>query len=335
MHSVKPWKFSPEKDAWVFTTNASNILQVLAFILRNNYGYKTKVTKDYVYAYPYRTKPETCLMLVAHVDTIHSLPPTQASLFYDNVKRVLWSPNGLGADDRAGVLGILWLLAAGYRPTVLFPDGEEKGCVGSDKAVRDIKHPRVRAIIGLDRKGVDDAVYYNCDNLEFEDWVTSFGYKTDEGSFSDISILCPVWGIAGANLSVGYANAHTYSECLYLDNLYSSMRRVEQMLLTPPAKKQVYLAKPHYYRTFNEFPWLDIKPKYKYNEVYFEDTYKSYLDINICIDAAELTELYGGTVTYWAGFFEKYKPTLRSAAEKTVYEDIDHLIITEGVVLDA
>ena len=44
------------------------------------------------------------IALVAHLDTVHLRQPV--NFFYDQEQDVLWSPQGLGADDRAGVYAI-------------------------------------------------------------------------------------------------------------------------------------------------------------------------------------------------------------------------------------
>ena len=48
------------------------------------------------------------IALVAHMDTVFKTPAYE--LFYDRKKNVMWSPTGMGADDRAGVFSILQLL---------------------------------------------------------------------------------------------------------------------------------------------------------------------------------------------------------------------------------
>ncbi len=60
--------------------------------------------------------------LVAHLDTVHSVPVKD--LFYDTQQGVMWSPQGIGADDRAGVYSILEIIGRGYRPTVILTTDE-------------------------------------------------------------------------------------------------------------------------------------------------------------------------------------------------------------------
>ena len=60
-------------------------------------------TKDYIIAIG-----DIPIALVAHMDTVFKVPVSD--LYYDRLKGVLWSPDGLGADDRAGIFAILKIL---------------------------------------------------------------------------------------------------------------------------------------------------------------------------------------------------------------------------------
>lgn len=195
------------------------------------HGYAPQRGELFVYA-----PGEIPLLLVAHTDTVHRAPP--AALYLDSVQEVLWSPNGLGADDRAGVYGVASLLEKGYRPHVLFTDEEETGGAGAREAAQSLCAPPVRLMVQLDRRGATDAVYYSCDNPSLRRWVKRRGFQTAQGSFTDISTLMPAWGIAGVNLSTGYYREHTTSEHLKLAELRATLDKVETMLRRPP--RQVF-----------------------------------------------------------------------------------------------
>ena len=85
-------------------------------------------------------------------------------------------------------------------------------------------------LIELDRQGLDDAVYYDCGNKEFQDHINSFGFKTAYGSFSDISFIAPKLDLGAVNLSVAYFGQHTVNEFLILDGLARTIDRVQQIL---------------------------------------------------------------------------------------------------------
>lgn len=170
--------------------------------------------------------------LVAHLDTIFSQPPDEDYIFYDKEANVIWSPEGGCGDDRLGVFGILKLIHKGYRPTVIFTTGEEAGGIGASSLILDFPQApeNLKYIIELDRQGIDDCVFYRCNNFDFIKHIESFGFKKDWGSFSDISIICPTWGIAGVNLSIGYLNEHSYSETVWISAFDKTIKRVSKIL---------------------------------------------------------------------------------------------------------
>jgi len=188
------------------------------------YGYDPVAGQHYIWAEG--TLPA---VLVAHMDTVHPVPPDQ--IFYDPKKMVMWSPQGLGADDRAGVWAILCLLLGGYRPHVLFTDLEEQGGIGAWEAAEEVVLPEgTRYGIGIDRRGKGQAVFYNEGNTAFKEYICSFGFKEHTGSFSDVAILSPAWGVACANLSAGYYNEHFTDEYLCLNSLEVTFWAVRRML---------------------------------------------------------------------------------------------------------
>lgn len=167
--------------------------------------------------------------LTAHLDTVFKTPPSR--IFYDRAKNVMWSPEGLGADDRAGVYAIVQILKSGFRPTVIFTTDEELGCLGAEAIVKDIPTAPMylKYIIELDRRGSDDCVFYQCENEEFEAYIESFGFVMNFGSFSDISTICPAWKVAGVNLSIGYYDEHSYCETLYIGQMFNTINKVKHM----------------------------------------------------------------------------------------------------------
>ena len=193
--------------------------------LKTKYN-KVYATKDYIFAVG-----DIPVALVAHLDTVFSAPPKE--IYYDRVKNVMWSPDGLGADDRAGVYSIIQLVKSGLRPSVIFTTDEERGALGADALIA--KFPKcpvdLKYIIELDRRGSDDCVFYSCDNAKFEEYVEPFGFVMNWGTFSDISVICPAWGIAGVNLSIGYYNEHSAVETLHIGQMLNTIRKVKNMLL--------------------------------------------------------------------------------------------------------
>ena len=202
-------------------------LKSLLKLYLKQWGYTNIIsTKEYIVA-----EGSIPICLVAHLDTVNENPPEE--IFYDQEQRVMWSPDLLGADDRAGVYAIICILSDGYRPHIIFTTDEEKGCAGASTLVTQESNcplEKIKAILQLDRRGSEDCVFYDCDNSDFVKYIESFGFVEAHGTFSDISIIAPEWEVAAVNLSVGYYNEHTNHEYLRLDELETTIERVEQML---------------------------------------------------------------------------------------------------------
>lgn len=178
-----------------------------------------EVISDDGYVYAQGTFP---VLLVAHMDTVHKELPSV--VYYDKTTDALSSPEGIGGDDRCGIYMILKIIKK-YNCSVLFCEDEEIGMVGAGKFVKTelAKSLKFNYMIEFDRKGKNDAVFYECDNPEFKDFITKEFYKTNFGTFSDISTLAPVIGCAAVNLSCGYYNAHTKNEYIIFSEMKNSI----------------------------------------------------------------------------------------------------------------
>lgn len=169
------------------------------------------------------------VLLVAHMDTVHQSLPSE--ILYDKPNGIISSPQGIGGDDRCGIYMILEVIKK-FNCSVLFTEDEEIGCVGAEKFIKaqGIYALKFNYIIEFDRKGSNDAVFYECENYDFEDFVTEEFYKTNYGSFSDISVIAPILGCAAVNLSCGYYNAHTTKEYVVLKEMQDSINAACKML---------------------------------------------------------------------------------------------------------
>lgn len=207
-------------------TSERDLQVMMQTFLQTTYGKDcVTATESYIIA-----EGKIPICLVAHLDTVFSFPPNE--IYFDKKKRVIWSPQGLGADDRAGVFAIIKIIQAGFHPHIIFTTGEEKGGIGAFLLAKafPVAPFNVKYLIQLDRQGMDDCVFYDCANKKFENYIHKFGFKTDWGSFSDISVICPQWQIAGVNLSVGYFREHTVSETLHTKGLMSTIDKVKRLL---------------------------------------------------------------------------------------------------------
>lgn len=188
------------------------------------------------------------IALVAHMDTVFKTPATE--VYYDRKKNVMWSPTGAGFDDRAGVFAILQIIKSGLRPHIIFTTDEEIGCVGANMlSLLDCPFPDLKFIIQLDRRNANDCVFYDCDNEDFQKYIESFGFVTAYGSFTDISELCPAWGIAGVNFSIGYRDEHTTSEVLFVSHMLNTIDKTKNIL------KQTDIPQFKYIPAIGAFNW--------------------------------------------------------------------------------
>lgn len=172
------------------------------------------------------------VMLVAHLDTVHEQSVRDICLSAD--KNILMSPQGIGGDDRCGVFALVKVFqSAQVKPWLLFTTDEEIGGLGAKKfCLAHSQHQlpneldNLKFIIELDRKGKNDAVFYRCANPDFEAYITAKGFKTAQGSFSDISLIAPELSIAAVNLSCGYYHAHTRHEYINRSQLDNTIQKV-------------------------------------------------------------------------------------------------------------
>ncbi len=192
------------------------------------------------------------IALVAHMDTVFKYPVD--NMYYDAQKGVVWSPEGLGADDRAGIFAILQIIKTGLRPSIILTTDEETGAIGAGAlAEKECPIPGLKYMIQLDRRGTNDCVFYSCDNYDFIEYVESFGFIERYGSFSDISVLMPAWKICGVNLSVGYEDEHSISEVLFIKPLFDTINKVKKMLQVEDIPTFEYKeAPPHWYGSWGK-----------------------------------------------------------------------------------
>lgn len=180
--------------------------------------------KGFLYA-----EGEIPVLLVAHLDTVHREKAEIICFSEDN--RYMMSPQGIGGDDRCGVYMILQIIRQA-KCHVLFCEDEEIGGRGARDFAAIKNVPAVNYIIELDRRGNNDAVFYDCDNPEFTDFVLDFGFKEKIGSFSDISVIAPHLKTAAVNISAGYYNEHSQHEYIDMLAVENNIRRILRMVMT-------------------------------------------------------------------------------------------------------
>lgn len=239
------------------------------------FGYDVVYADGYLFA-----KGNVPVMLCAHMDTVHKKPVKNIYMSDDGC---IWSPEGIGGDDRCGIYTAIMSVRDGIRPYILFTENEEIGCIGAGYFADDVfngvikeKDININFIIEIDRKGSNDSVYYSCDNPEFEKFIDGYGFKTAWGSCSDISDVAPALGIAAVNLSSGYYNAHTTDEYIVLDELYNIIDRVNTIIKDAADGKTVkyeYIESKYSYRGYASKGCYGWYGDYDYNYDYDYDEY--------------------------------------------------------------
>lgn len=220
--------------------------------LRRNGYRKIVVKEDFVYA-----KGDIPVLLVAHLDIVHKAPPT--TILYDTRKQMLWSPTGIGGDDRCGVYAILEITKK-YKPYVLFTTDEETGASGARAFVKEVDELPVNFVIEIDRRGFQQAVFYECGNKDFQKFITSYGFRKEYGSFTDISIISPAYDVASVNLSAGYYNEHTLSEYISLKDLQYTIDGVANILRDVKQDETINAMEFDYQEVVYSYPYIkDVK----------------------------------------------------------------------------
>ena len=211
-------------------------------------GYNPIAADGFLYA-----EGSVPVLLVAHLDTFYFQEegtlyeknrdwqnPCQATNILVGEKvlcispdgRFIMSPTGVGGDDRCGVFMILELIKE-HKCHILFCEDEEIGCQGARKFGDSGIECAVNYIIGLDRRGDNDAVFYKCENPEFTEFIKGFGFECAKGTVSDISHVAPYLMRAAVNISCGYYCEHHLHEYIDTTVVHRNIARLQQLIATP------------------------------------------------------------------------------------------------------
>lgn len=219
-------------------------------------------------------KGDVPICLVAHLDKVGAVP---TELWFNESKTKITAGNvPLGADDRAGVYAILELVRCGLKPHILLTTDEEIGGIGA-KAFALEPSPDIKYYVEIDRRGDGEAVFYDCGTKAFQEYVESFGFKTNQGSYSDICELMSAHNKCGVNVSAGYSSEHSNAEVLDLNALEKTIDRVGQMILCAHIAPQfvyeedVYMGWGNYGHEYTYSPLKSSGYKRDYLSYYYDD----------------------------------------------------------------
>lgn len=147
----------------------------------------------------------------------------------------------LGADDKAGMIVILYMIEKKIPGLYYFFIGEEVGCIGSSRLSENFGWPNIMKVVSFDRRGtksiITEQLFGKCCSDEFAQDLSDklnmtgnslemepddTGILTDSAQFVDLVPEC-------TNISVGYYNEHTTNESQDIEYLARLCRAVTQI----------------------------------------------------------------------------------------------------------
>lgn len=202
--------------------------------------FPTDISKD-VHGNYFIQVGESRTIFASHLDTVSKTHTKVNHVFEGNMIKTDGTTT-LGADDKAGVTTMLWMIQHNVPGLYYFFIGEEVGCIGSGNAARSVSDFKGKydRIISFDRRDVGSVITHQswsrCCSDSFGDALASelnksgLSYKKDDGGvytdsaeFVDIIPEC-------TNISVGYYKEHTTNESqdiVHLEKLAEACLRVD------------------------------------------------------------------------------------------------------------
>lgn len=244
--------------------------QMKTYLASSLLGRKRKVEVGDGYVY---SKGSIPVLLCAHMDTVHKNVPKK--IIYKEGK--IMSPQGIGGDDRCGIYMILEIIKSVDCHVIFFED-EETGGIGSDKFTQTETCKKlvgnIQYVIELDRMNAKDAVYYECDNTEFCDFIEKEYWEMNYGSFTDICNICPDLKCAGVNLSCGYYKQHTLNEYVVLEEMEKAIDETIKLIKRTTEKDsfEFVQAKHYWSKTWGQSYYSKLYGKSSYYDDY-DDPY--------------------------------------------------------------
>ena len=176
---------------------------------------------------------ESDVMFTSHLDTATSALTAVTHVFDGNIIKTD-GKSILGADDKAGVTIMLYMIENKIPGLYYFFLGEEVGCIGSRKVAnvqKDQKVEGINKVISFDRRGNDSVITFQssqrCCSDVFGEALSkqlnladdTFSYKNDPtGILTDSVQFISIYSEC-TNISVGYQSEHTFSETQDIEHL--------------------------------------------------------------------------------------------------------------------
>lgn len=176
---------------------------------------------------------ESDVMFTSHLDTATSTLSKVNHIFDENMIKTD-GKSILGADDKAGVTVMLYMIEKKVPGLYYFFLGEEVGCVGSKKLATkhgESKIESINKVISFDRRGTNSVITYQSSkrccsdafgdalSVELNKVESTFKYeKDDTGVLTDSVQFIGIYSEC-TNISVGYYSEHTFSERQDIEHL--------------------------------------------------------------------------------------------------------------------
>ena len=176
---------------------------------------------------------ESDVMFTSHLDTATSALTSVNHIFDGKIIKTD-GKSILGADDKAGVTIMLYMIENKIPGLYYFFLGEEVGCIGSKKVANKLKTEKIEGInkvISFDRRGTDSVITFQssqrCCSEKFGEELSkqlnladeTFSYKNEPtGILTDSVQFIKIYSEC-TNISVGYRSEHTFSEQQDIEHL--------------------------------------------------------------------------------------------------------------------
>lgn len=262
----------------------------------------------------------TCHLDTASVNTVSIKHKFEGHLIKTDGNSIL------GADDKAGMTVLLYMIENKVPGLYYFFIGEEVGCVGSGKSSVSfaLDHPYINKVISFDRRGTTSIITHQsmirCCSDEFAEELSNrlnnagFGLKlspddtggmTDSSQFMDIVPEC-------TNISVGYYNEHKKNECqdiFYLALLCKSVTLIDWETLPVSRDPLVDEYYGEYYNEYGELIEAEAEEEEEFSYIYhtYINGVKTFISNNwISSERNQLYDLlkaqgYSPNSIYWDG----------------------------------
>jgi len=229
-------------------------------------------------------------MFTSHLDTASSQLSDVKHTFDGDLIRTDGT-SILGADDKAGVTIMMYMIEKNKPGLYYFFLGEEVGCVGSRKlADKHKKEPitHIKKVVSFDRRGTDSVITHqlggrccsedfgNALSKELNKAESSFKYSNDpSGIYTDSAQFTSIYPEC-TNISVGYKNEHSSSEyqnIRHLELLSDAVLKVDWESLPVSRNKDDDDYEDYY--SYSSYRSTKVSEPTKKHSTWSEDTYFS------------------------------------------------------------